>query len=226
MKINWITVGFAIIAFFLYVFSCNQVRTVTELDNLLDAKNDSLRHYQTDGVGVAKKLVYVTNPETLKKLADKDSLILLLQAKLNKRTVSGTVASTQTHTSHGTGNAEKDTTGSGMVLEGNVSDTLPTYLTTYSDQWEQYSVVATSDSIYLDHTSFNKFSITQEWKKQGKGLKAFFNPKVLEVSIYNDNPNTVTLDAESFHIPQKNPRTLTVLGLGFGIGALSVLLLK
>lgn len=98
---------------------------------------------------------------------------------------------------------------SGRILE------LPIYEAVYTDKWQTYGITARPDSIKLQHISYNEYSIKTEFARQGKGLKAFFQPKVLQVSIKNENPNTQTLGVDSWHVPVKKNT-----GLKFGTGIL------
>jgi len=170
--------------------------------------------------------------DSIKKLIDKNT-VSLTRAK-TKTTNGGTTATTIR-------NARRDSTGNGrqenILLPTNEPSStgtfredstgileFPVYETVHTDKWQTYSIIAGPDSTTLEHISYNEYSIKTEFARQGKGFKAFFQPKVLQVSITNENPRTQTLGVDSWHIPvEKNNTGLKVstgILIGVGVGYL------
>lgn len=159
--------------------------------------------------------------DSIKKMIDRNT-VSLTKAK-TKTTNEGTTATTIKRDSLSNIGRASETLGdiyerrrtetleqdSGRILE------LPIYETVYSDKWQTYGITAGPDSIKLQHISYNEYSVKTEFVRNGKGLKAFFQPKILQVSITNENPNTQTLGVDSWHVPVKKNT-----GLKFGTGIL------
>lgn len=176
-------------------------------EGVLQAQRDSL--YVTKnrlGQETAVRLAMVGTVSELKRsVIAKDSLLRDLSSRLNAATISLTMVKNQT-----TSQTAAPTTVAGNDTSV-VNDTVfvyPQYTTTYQDKWERYSIRALRDSIYLEHTAFNYYAISQNYRKQG-----FFKPKAVEVSVMNMNPKTVTVEAQSFLVtPKKENRLVWLMG--------------
>lgn len=234
-------VSFLIIIILILLFALYSCfNRVKDLEQVASAQGDSIhRMIDENGKETASRQVYLTTIDNMKKVNDsQDSLIVYLKEKLNKNTASLTVVTTKTKTEHATKTevsfrTDSDSIGirrneaMGTSHEG-INDSIlstVTFKSSYSDQWCSYDIVAMADTIKLNYTGFNQFSVSQEWKKQ-KGLKGFFQPPILEISITNENPNTKTTGVESFHAQIPKGHNLRVFGIGVGIGVTAILLLK
>ena len=226
---NWLSLVFLFIIFLLTYFLIGALRGLRERDSLLLAQSDSLHTYRTaEWLQVAERRVYATTLDQLKDI--NDSLIKEIVKHGTKNTESATVVVTKTSFI----GKSKTIIGFDSVFSSGIrvnnSDTTrgvsPVYQTSYCDDWQRYDIYASRDSIQLSYVGINEFIVTQEWRKDGKGLKAFFKPKVLEVGVTNKNPYTETIGLQSFHVTQPKARGATVFGIGIAIGAAAVLLLK
>lgn len=202
---------------FLQFRSCQQM-DVTE--NMIASQKDSLHTYRNKiGEEVASRKALVGTVKDLKNsVLGKDSLIKDLVERVNKQSISLTVLRNQTTTRH----SEASTivsTGDTVV----VNDTVylyPEYSSTHVDKWEKYSILANKDSVILQHTTFNYLAVEQKYVRE-----AWYKPYDVEIQIVNSNPNTITVDAQSFLLKNKKEnRLLWLTGTFFaGMVAFSVL---
>jgi hypothetical protein len=220
MKINWFnTLTFAII-FLLILFLFQQCNQNKNLESIIQSQYDTLVvKRNAEGKEVASRQVFVATIEQMKMLSgSKDSLISELQKTITKQTVSLTILKTKTHERNTSPTVIINGTDTGQIDTTRISRFYGTYTSKGFSKWSEYTIVAGPDTTILDYISFNQFSIKQEWQKQ-KGLKGFFQPKVLQVSITNDNPHTETIGVQSWHIPlQKKYTGLKIFGTGVVIG--------
>lgn len=178
--------------------------------------------------------------DSIKRIIDRNT-VSLTRAKIqttNGGTTATTIRSDTTGRFRRFKNDETKSGTPGSAMDANISITggsrllgqdsgrtheLPIYETVHTDKWQSYSITAGPDSTILIHTSYNEYSIKTEFVKNGKGLKAFFQPKVLQVSITNENPQTQTIGVDSWHVPVKKNTGLrlgTGIAIGVGIGYL------
>lgn len=175
----------------------------TELEITRNAKNEE----------VAKRLVLVGSIDDIKNSMKSkyDSLINDLQAQLNKTTLSLTLIKNKTVTTHET--ASQVGLNSDTVRIDSFIYVYPEYKTSFSDKWEQYEIRAGKDSIHHSHVMYNYFTVEQKYVKQG-----LFKPNLIQLQITNSNPNTTTVDAQSFLIKPKKENKLFWHSLTFLAG--------
>lgn len=204
-SLNYILGLVAIILALLQFRACQETNRAK---GVLQAQSDTLKTYRNElGQHVAERKVLAGDYKSIKDLLNtKDSLLAEMAKKLNKNSASVTIFAGQTSstTSSKTNQIAKADT---VIL----NDTVVVYAEYTSDvqnQWEKYSIKANKDSITLTHTSFNKYSVEQNYVSQG-----WFKPKAIEMKITNYNPNTITVDAQSFLLPpKKEGRGLWIIG--------------
>jgi hypothetical protein len=167
-------------------------------DSLLNLLKSSLRKNTLSSTAVKTKTHERTTTATrIVHIKRPDGKPNTLQLDTNVRTSEGimeTLDGADT-TTEGTIESDVDTVSDSL--------TFPVYTTTYQDEWRTYAITATQDSITLDYTGINMFDVKQEWQTQAKGIKGWFKPKVLQVSITNLNPHTETVGLQSFHATEK-----------------------
>ena len=89
------------------------------------------------------------------------------------------------------------------------NDSFPTYDTRFFDDWLSYTIIAKKDTISLDFSLLNKFSVVVGNEPQG----LFKKPKSY-VTITNHNPYTKTTDIRTYNVKVPKPKRL-----GFGVNA-------
>lgn len=175
-----------------------------EVAAMYDAVNDSIHRYKTKQGqdSVEKKLLY-GSLEALNALSlEKGSEIEKLRKLVNKNTISASTVRTETH---------GVMTSKTEAVRDTICDSTcyPTYYTSYNNKWENVTVLASKDSVKVDYTVFNDFSMTQEMRKEGK----WYNPKYVPyVTIKNNNPHTTTTNLQSFAVePPKQKKGLWLI---------------
>ena len=232
--------GFLIIFVSLFIIQIKTCNESNEKDSIIQTQyNVMTSKRDAEGRETVSKQVVEAGFDAMRKYYG-DSI----KRMIDRNTVSLTRAKTKT-TNGGTTattirNARRDSTGNGwqenILLPTNEPSStgtfredsdgvleLPVYETVHTDKWQTYSITAGPDSIKLQYVSYNEYSIKTEFVRNGKGLKAFFQPKVLQVSITNENPRTQTLGVDSWHVPVKKNTGLrlgTGIAIGVGIGYL------
>ena len=140
-----------------------------------------------------------------------DSTTIALQKLVNKNTASATVLNTATtNVSEGKPAVVKFDT----VRIGGKEVVYAEYKFKDSSRWHKVTAFASKDSFRIADTTFNEFHLAQEWKRP-----KFYKRKVLEASITNLNPNTVTTKFKTFTIEENKSNRIQDAGIGFIIGA-------
>lgn len=117
-----------------------------------------------------------------------------LQKMVDNLTISATYLRTAT---------TNNFTSASQIISGDtvVKDSLiyvyPRYHTDTTTRWTKYSITATRDSFHIAFTAFNEYQIKQEWKRNG-----FLKRKTMQASVINLNPNTSTLQFQTFTIAE------------------------
>jgi hypothetical protein len=88
----------------------------------------------------------------------------------------------------------------------------PKYSSNYSDEWLNYSIDASRDSVRAKVQISNRLVISKVKKRQG-----LFKPKKTVVNIKNLSPYTKTTELEQFEVIEKKPKITIGLGVGYGI---------
>jgi hypothetical protein len=210
---NYLLIAVCAVLIMLLYRSCQKAG---RYEGVIAEQDDSLRmHRDQFGRWTTERSVIVGQYEEVKKLlVRKDSTLKELSQRLDKATISLTILKTKTQST-----ASSPTTiviRDSILVPDTCADFLPEYRSSFSDRWRSYSVRATGDSIYVDYTSFNSFSIKQRWERQG-----LFKPKAIMLEVVNDNPYTSTIDTQSFLIPVKKERRLAWLAGAFFAGMLT-----
>ena len=185
--------------------SCQKTRSS---ENILRAQNDELKTYRNKlGQQVAERKVFDADYASMKQLINsKDSLVRELAKMVNKNTLAATIFTGKTSTS----NVSKTETSSkaDTIVKEDTVFVYAEYKTSVANEWEEYTISANKDSISLQHTTFNKFSIEQKYVNDG-----FLKPKAIDFKITNYNPNTITVDARSYLLhPKKEGRGIWLIG--------------
>ncbi len=205
-SVNYLLTCIVLILILLQIRSCQKSNNLSQINQSI---NDSLEK-TTDHLGreTSSKLVIVGELTDLKNLGKtKDSMLNALIDKVSKQTITITMLENQTNTHHGTPTTVDTTHGTNVVV-GDTVFVYPNYSSSYSDRFEKYAIKATKDTTYLDHQTFNYFTIQQKYVRNG-----LFKPKSIELVITNENPKTITVNAQSFLIkPKKENRLLWVGG--------------
>jgi hypothetical protein len=109
-----------------------------------------------------------------------------------------------------------------ILLKDTVDSVIyPTYKYTKINDWENFEISASKDSLSMDYKIYNKFIITQSMEKTG----GMFSKRVPSIVVKNENPYTVTKDLQSFRIDCKCKKPMWFgIGAGAGFVAATVLL--
>lgn len=217
--------GLLVIIAILLLKSCSKQEQQTNIEQVSEIASEKLK-IATDKYGqeVASKNAIQADLSSLKIVdAKKDSMLKALQEKVTKLTVSATVFSSSTS---GTSTTATRIIEPGLIAyspEEMAYSTAPfgkeysIYEGSKESAWIKYKIIASKDSIHLEYTCFNSFEVIQEYKKN-----PFWKRKEVVVHITSKNPNTKTLDAESFIRPEKRSGRGYYLIAGIIVGALLV----
>jgi hypothetical protein len=132
-----------------------------------------------------------TSAQTLQLLATQDSLVQRVQ-DLQRRNDAIYAQVIQLRT--------RDTAEAPVTVT--VTDSCPTYSSTFSDRWLHAKLTATCEGAMLDYDVRNDLSIWQTNERSG-GL---FSPRRPIVHIRNNNPHTITTDERTWTVKTKPPR--------------------
>lgn len=210
--VNKITVGsilLCLILLFLLQRSCEENK---DLSSLYAASQDTLSSSR-DALGreTVKIAVMEGSYKELKGLKNtQDSTIKKLQELVNKKTVSATIVNSKTS---GYISTKAVIMGKDTILLNDTVYVFPEYKSVFTNRWENFDISASKDSIMMNYTLFNEFSIQQRYEKQG-----VFKPKKLIVEIKNENPHTTTTSMRSFAVVQKKPQRGVIFGVGILTG--------
>lgn len=91
----------------------------------------------------------------------------------------------------------------------------PIYSSDVNDKWYKAKVKATKDSTYLDVSFYNSLLLKREQKR---GL---FKPTNIELTIIQENPNTITSEVNSYKVKSKQPLFNFSVQSGLGIDLIS-----
>jgi len=211
--VELILIGICIVLFLLLTRSCDKV---SEQKGLLIDLNDTLRVSRNElGEQTAKiNILEMERSKDFLKLKTNDSTIFKLQNAVEK--YKGDLASATV------GSTETGIVGSGetviihdtdIVYINDTAYVYPKYESSWENKWELGHIIASKDSVWRSIKVKNEFELTY-----GEVKKGLFKPKVLEVSLTNKNPNTVTKELRTFSIKQKPKRFVVSAQLGYGIG--------
>lgn len=179
--------------------------------------NENILQYQKDSLESRNHAIVMEYNDFKKaSLRKEDSLLKLIQTRVNKNTVAAIGVSIKT-TEHFTGPtvvAKRDT------VKG---DCNPEYTFEKSDKWSEVHAVANRDSFTLDFTSKDILFIHAQWERRG-----LFKAPDLTLTVENMNPHSRTIDQQAFIPAMPKPKRLIWLGGGvvIGVGAAAYLLLK
>ena len=170
--------------------------------NINETMNDSLKVYKNDkGQNVSS--ISINEINRLKGLTDS----LKKEVKKLKKLRNVTVIKTTT---------EKIVAGETIVEHDTVYiDSIeiikPVYLTSWNNDWSKGSVKATSDSIKVNYTEYNKFRFTLQDKR------GVIRKKPSTITVVNENPNTVTTGIKSYTFKPKQKLISVGVQTGYGI---------
>lgn len=209
MKSNWLKILPLIVIGILCLCLNRQCNTLKEVQNSYRAANDDLNKVRNRlGAEKATTKLIISDYKQLKRLSDgKDSSIVALKKLVDRHTLSATVGASET------GNSVSLRTDT-LVFTDTViyNDTVflfPEYYSAFSNKWERFNIKASKDTITLDYTVFNEFSIEQTYKRDG-----WFKPKYPVVIVNNNNPNTTTTSLKSFNVKPKKANRLVWFVVG------------
>lgn len=222
LKINSNSIIFilvlSIIILILLLFKgCDKIGSLqNSLTQVTESANDTITRIKNKlGQEEAKTLVIQGTIEDLKLIHASDSSELgRLKNIVNKHTVSATTATTNTNNSI---SSATQIVYLHDTLEFPCDTIFPEYITKYENKWEKFDVKAGKDSIKIDYTVFNEFSVVQEFEKKGN----VFNRKYIPVlMITNNNPHTTTLNAKSFMLQPIKDKRWRYFAIGSFVGFL------
>lgn len=226
-KLSFLSIAVIVGFIGVVVFAKLQCNKNDKLNDELDNKSvmlEDLKQYKNKyNQEVSEKGVIILSISELNKLdASKDSLIQELQKIVKHKTVSATVITNQTH-EQGTSGVTIVSHETSTVTNGNqtVITDYPVYRTEWSSKWSKGIITASKDTVTRDITMFNEYDIVQQYSRSG-----LFGKKKLNISITNKNPNTETLNAQSFLIQQPKQHKGFWAVLGAGITAATFVALK
>jgi hypothetical protein len=195
---------------------CNQRAARQTAMGMYDAANSQLQ-YSRDSSEAFMLIIESKSEYDFQQIDSNDSLIQRLQNEVKNyrgllatATVIGsrTIDNGQTTTTVIT--TPKDTAKAARNGDGAV--VFPTYSSQWADKWSKGSIVARKDSIYRSITLFNEFVVTTGYHKRG-----LFKRAELEVTVANENPNTITTGLRSFRVKEKRGRFTISIHAGFGM---------
>ncbi len=208
MKINKLSVilmVILVIVLCLWTKSCSDAGRFEQIainnnDTLTITRNAANQQEATIGI------LQGSISDLMKLNADKDAYLKRLQDITDKHTISSDVLS----------NSTSNTILSDSVLISS-HDTIrkdsliyiyPVYSTSYSNQWEKFTIDASRDNILIKYKVFNEYNIVTRNNKP-----AWYKMRVPEITVTNLNPNTETLVLKSFVVaPPKNQKLFIFLG--------------
>ena len=133
-----------------------------------------------------------------------------LKSIVDKNTQSATILSNQT----------KDSAATKTNVVYVKNDSMPEYITSWSDSNSTGTIRATKDSIFRNILVQNHLQIRQEW--QGK----FWQRKKLFTEVTNLNPNTNTTNIQTYVKQPKKQHPLLIFGCGIIAGVIVVKVLR
>lgn len=214
---KYLNIVFLLVIVFLALLllrTCNKKDHLKNFEDMYNASQDTL-HTTRDVLGreTASKAILYGDVDNLKKINKE------LAAQVNKNTISATIIRSST------GGVFTSTTTITRYDTVFKQDTLivlyPEYHTRYENQWENFDITATKDTFLVNYKVFNKFSIKQEWKRDG-----LFKPKKPIISVFNENPHTSSIDIQSFVLKENKPKKWAIFGTGVLAGLVSYKLLS
>ena len=209
--------------------SCKRIETGDNFQNMYNASQDSLIK-TVNALGQEKTtttLMYGEVNNLLKLNSQKDSSIAKLQKLVGKNTISATLFGTSTSGSVTIATTSVKPNDTVIVVKDSIVylTIYPEYNLKFSNRWEDFNITARKDTFLLNYKIFNEFSFTQEWQKQGKGIKSLFAEKIPVVTVTNLNPKTETIELKSFAVkPKKYSRIKNIL-MGAAAGSAATLIL-
>ena len=159
-----------------------------------------------DGYEIAKRDAIIGLSEgSMSKIADLNDEIALLKLEVKK--YKGSVRSASVIKTVSKSDAVTKT-----VVEYIKDSCNPTYKTSWSNEWDSGTVVATKDSIKHDYKIKNTFSVIVGDEKEG-----FWKPRKTVLTVKSLNPNTSTEKSQVFVVEKKEKKIGVGLVVGYGV---------
>ena len=199
--------------------SCNKIKENKNFMSLYEVSQDSL-HKTVNKLGqetTTTALLYGDVANFKKLISSKDSTLRKLQAIANKKTISATIINNSTSNTVGTNTT---VVGKDTVFIDNKILIYPEYSSKFEDKWQKINTIANKDTIITEYVVYNEFTIEQKFVK-----KHWYSSKTPQISIFNTNPHTRTIDTKSFAIKPNKSNKLKNFLIGAAVGAGGILLL-